>query len=189
MLKIICNPASIFVLCLLLIAPLLSSCFAPEKSYYPSYHQFSEVTIPENDKSFIAMEYYLVIWNRRMRVYITDERICVGKVGGAIASTLMIDSQWYVPSFYEDPSWEEKYKNIVPCSLEFLSISMSNFQIKRTEISKVEYNPEKKWGMGGIPHSGRIIITTKSGREYEFILLGNQNGNEIVRLLLHHQIQ
>jgi hypothetical protein len=47
-----------------------------------------------------------------------------------------------------------------------------------SDISTVEYNPKKKWGMGYYPHSGRVYIN-KAGRTREFIVLGKQSGSDV----------
>ncbi|HJY06951.1 MAG TPA: hypothetical protein VJ323_11600 [Bryobacteraceae bacterium] len=51
-----------------------------------------------------------------------------------------------------------------------------------SEITSVAYNPRKKWGMGYYPHDGRVIVQTLK-RQREFIILGNQSGQQIAQRL------
>jgi hypothetical protein len=52
------------------------------------------------------------------------------------------------------------------------------------EIAVVGFNPNSKWGTGGIPHSGGIEIKRSSGTTCEFVLLGHVNGREIRETVL-----
>ncbi len=48
----------------------------------------------------------------------------------------------------------------------------------------VDYTPESKWGMGPIPHSGKLYLRTRAGKSREFILLGRQNGEAVRAAIL-----
>jgi hypothetical protein len=54
----------------------------------------------------------------------------------------------------------------------------------RAEIAVVGFNPDSKWGTGGIPHSGGIEIKRSSGTTCEFVLRGHVNGREIRETVL-----
>jgi hypothetical protein len=56
-----------------------------------------------------------------------------------------------------------------------LSAAGANFRLPLSQIESVTYTDEKKWGMGGVPYSGRIIVLA-SGKSLEFILLGKEDG-------------
>src|SRR3990172_8478758 len=109
--------------------------------------------------------------------------ICVGEIGGVLTAPMFTDKRWNDPDFYVNPRLEKRYQNIDPESKEFLSVNTANFQLRRSEVVNVVYNHEKMFSMGGIPHSGRIVLTTKQGTQYEFILLGIQDGPRLVEWL------
>lgn len=143
--------------------------------------------IPESvlyqDHSFIALQYYAGIWNRRVKVYVLNDMLSIAKIGGEVASPLFATGIWYNPSFYIDPSYQTQYANLDPKSEEFLSIDRANYQIKRSEIKKIEFDPTDKWGMGAVPHTGKILVSTLNGDVHEFILLGSQNGSFVKRMI------
>ena len=58
-------------------------------------------------------------------------------------------------------------------AVEDLAKLKGGFFIPGSEIAYVEATDRSKWGMGGIPHSGRIRIGLTTGKWREFILLGS----------------
>jgi hypothetical protein len=54
----------------------------------------------------------------------------------------------------------------------------SDFFLRAEDITSVQFNPKRKWGMCYYPHDGRVLIRTHSGTR-EFIILGNQSGQSI----------
>jgi hypothetical protein len=164
---------------------LSSSCFYPEKSYL-GYQAPSDLTRPvvHDYKYFIAMQYYAGFWNRRLKVYVTPNMISVAEIGGALTAPMFMDKRWNDQEFYVNPALEKRYQKIDPESKEFLSVNKANFQLRRSEVVNVIYNQQRMFSMGGIPHSGRVVLTTKQGPQYEFILLGIQDGHRIVEWLL-----
>ncbi|HTP66765.1 MAG TPA: hypothetical protein VMJ66_15340 [Geobacteraceae bacterium] len=136
-----------------------------------------------SDKTFIAMQYYMGILNRTVQVYVLDDMLSVAVVGGVIASPPSTGNEWYNPRAYIDPLYIEKYRNIDPASNLFLSLDSSNYQIKRTSIKKVEFDPSNKWGMGNVPHTGKILVYTTDDKEKEFILLGSQDGDYVKNMI------
>jgi hypothetical protein len=106
------------------------------------------------------------------------------RVHGIVASPQSIPSQeWRDPEFYVKARLDEKYINVDPESDRFLTIDRANFRIWRRDIVGIEFYP-KKWGMGAVPYSGRIIVRTRDGRGHELILLGEQDASAIRERLL-----
>jgi hypothetical protein len=134
--------------------------------------------------SFFAMEYYLGILNRTYQIFVTPNIIAGGFVNGVIAAPPGLLSYWFVPSRYARQKIVEKYEQLSPESEDFKRRSQFfNFQYPRTEIEEAWYDPTLKWGMGTVAHSGKLNIRLASGRKREFILLGLQQGREILQHL------
>jgi hypothetical protein len=58
-------------------------------------------------------------------------------------------------------------------AIEKLSLLRGGFFLEWSTIASVEADYRQKWGMGGIPHSGRIQVRLFSGQSRESILLGS----------------
>ena len=124
------------------------------------------------------MEYYALILNRTFVVTVDDECLRGAKCRGltsvasggdpltkALTSTLAVGGDLSDPGSYVDDRL-------------LRSTNRANFTILLRDISKVEYNPNKKWGMGYYPHNGRVYVGTLD-RTREFIVLGKQSGRDI----------
>lgn len=131
------------------------------------------------------MEYYLGILNRTYQVFVTPTTIAGAFVNSVIAAPPGLIGYWFVPWAYARKKLVEKYEDVSPYSEDFKSKSpFFNFQYQRAEIQKAWYVPTKKWGMGTVAHSGKLYIKLASGRKREFILLGLQQGQEILQNLV-----
>jgi len=62
--------------------------------------------------------------------------------------------------------------------------SQASFFIPQSEIADVEFDSSPKWDMGRISHAGKLKIRLRSGKEREFILLGEADGDGIRRFIL-----
>ena len=124
---------------------------------------------------FIAMQYYALILNRTFVVFTSPEGIYGWKVEGIVAAGRGA-SRYFEPyqQMLEDPAQLPSQE-----AVRKLSNLPGGFFISRSSITGVEFNPKPKWGMGGIPHSGRIEVKHISGRTAEFILLGKVDGEAI----------
>lgn len=123
------------------------------------------------------MQYYGGILNRTVKVYVLEDMLSVATIGGPVATPMFVTEEWYDPNFYIDQTLASKLKKFNPLSMPFLlMIHKRNYQIKQSSIARVEYDPTDKWGMGSVPHSGKILVQTIDGNEHEFILLGSQDG-------------
>lgn len=62
---------------------------------------------------------------------------------------------------------------------QLLMKESESFSIPRSEIVSVDYVATAKWGMGNVPHSGKLYVRLNSGKSRELILLGSQNGEAV----------
>jgi hypothetical protein len=116
---------------------------------------------------FVAIEYYWLIWNRTFVVFITPDGLYGWKASGAVTNA---KRDYYEP-LVELASEPELAQDLG--AIRKLSKLNGGFLIARSDIASVESSYKLKWGMGGIPHSGRITVTTNTGHSREFIVLGN----------------
>jgi hypothetical protein len=64
-------------------------------------------------------------------------------------------------------------------TFEELMYGRHTFSVLFSEIRSVEFINRQKWGMGPIPHVGRLQILLHGRRKREFILLGSAHGQVI----------
>jgi len=96
------------------------------------------------------------------------------------------------PASTRDPLYFQPYEYMVngtdPAhgSDEFQSMmkQRGSFFVERGDIASVIFDPTSKWGMGPIPHSGKVHVRTTSGKSREFILLGRQDGQAVRAAIL-----
>ncbi len=133
---------------------------------------------------FPAMKYYALILNRTYKVFIADGMLCGASVRGLVASP-----PTPLPNMDEQEYWVNTlsatlYERLDVTSSTFRKLSFTNFQIRGSEIQSVDYDPTKKWGMGNVPHSGKLNVRLRSGRRRELILLGQQDGNALKQKIM-----
>jgi hypothetical protein len=116
---------------------------------------------------FVAMEYYALILNRTYVVFVIPEGLYGWKAQGIVSAAS--------PRFYEP--YQEMLTDPELLgdrgAIEDLSRLKGGFFTPRAQIATVEATDKSKWGMGGIPHSGRILLGLTDGTKREFILLGS----------------
>lgn len=122
---------------------------------------------------FVAMEYYALILNRTYIVFISPEGLYGWKAEGAVDCSRAL---YFAP--YEEMLKDPELMTD-PEAVRELSKLKGGFFIARNEIAAVEPVYKQKWGMGPIPHSGRIKVRTVSGRSREFVLLGSVDPDAI----------
>jgi hypothetical protein len=127
---------------------------------------------------FVAMEYFWLILNRTYVVFIAPEGLYGWKVRGPVTNA---DRTFYEP--YQEMLKDDEFMRDWQ-AIEKLSRLRGGFFIERMAIVSVEYNERQKWGMGGIPHSGRINVKLSDGKTREFILLGFAIGDELVNRMV-----
>ncbi|MGA7713517.1 MAG: hypothetical protein WCA81_16575 [Rhizomicrobium sp.] len=132
---------------------------------------------------FAAMQYYALILNRTYKVFIADTMLCGAKVLGLVASPPADSAVSHQQDYWVSTLSATLYEHLNVTSAIFLRLSFSNFQIRWHDISRIDFNPKRKWGMGNVPHSGRIILRLRSGRSRELILLGDQDGEALKRTI------
>jgi len=125
------------------------------------------------------MEYYWLILNRSFVVFTYPEGLHAWKFSGPVSSRTPL---FFVPfeEFTTDPQ-------ISPGTEEFQSLmkESGSFSILRNEIESVDYVATSKWGMGNVPHSGKLYVRLKSGKSRELRLLGSQNGEAVRAAVLN----
>jgi hypothetical protein len=121
---------------------------------------------------FVAMQYYAGILNRTFAIFICSDGLYGWKFCGPVTNRA---PGFFLPlqEMLGDPA-----EGFLLETVRKLAGVRGGFFIPRSDIAAVEFNPNPKWGMGGIPHSGRIEIKRSSGKRCEYILLGNVNGYE-----------
>lgn len=127
---------------------------------------------------FVAMEYYAGILNRTFVIFVAREGLYGWKAAGPVPAG---DPQYFLPltKVLEDP---KIMQDVV--AVRELSKRKGGFFIPRSEIKSAEAIAKQKWGMGGIPHTGRILVHFVSGDRREFILLGRVDADRIRRAML-----
>lgn len=133
--------------------------------------------------NFVALEYCWIILNRVMMVFVTPEHIGGVRVGGPIASAPVVHKVQYEPMFYVNQRQLAAYQNVSFTSDEFLKKSRANFRISRNTIVNIDYFP-KKWGMGSVPYTGRLVLHLVDGKQKELIILGDRDAKEIQNSLM-----
>jgi hypothetical protein len=128
---------------------------------------------------FAAMEYYALILNRTYKMFVTDRMLCGAKVRGLVANPRVVPPQMFDQAFWIRTPAAQIYDSMDVTSEKLLRANSANFQIRWDEIVRTEYLPDKKWGMGNVPYSGRLVFQTRTGRPRELILLGKQNGSAL----------
>jgi heat shock protein HtpX len=130
--------------------------------------------------SFVALEYYGLVLNRVYRVLVGETTVSGARVRGLMSSPFLPPGDaWLDPDFYPTARLEARYRKLDPASAEFLAADRANFRYDRADVASVEFVAQPKWGMGNIPHSGRIVIRLHDGTRRELVLLGRQPGPAI----------
>jgi len=132
---------------------------------------------------FVAMEYHAVILNRTFLITVAASQVCGARVRGLLASPTVPDPEWRDPGFYPVERLVKRYDGVDVDSEAYLRLDQANFQIPLTEVERVRFDPRPKWGMGAVPHSGKLYLELQSGVTREFVLLGAQNGAMICERL------
>jgi hypothetical protein len=128
---------------------------------------------------FAAMEYYALILNRTYRVFIADGMLCGASVRGLVASPPSASPDMDDQTYWTDTLAATLYDRVDVTSADFLKLGLMNFQILAEDIARIDYDPSSKWGMGNVPHSGKLKVRLKSRRTRELILLGEQDGDAL----------
>ena len=122
---------------------------------------------------FVAMEYYWLILNRTCVVFIAPEGLFGWRAQGMVTN---VDRNYYEPyqQMLEDTEFLRARE-----AIKKLSQLRGGFFLERSKITSVAAYDRQKWGMGGILHSGRILVRLNSGQSREFILLGSVDREDV----------
>lgn len=128
---------------------------------------------------FVAMEYYGLILNRTYVVFIAPDGLYGWKAEGAVDCSR--------PMFFAPYEQMLKDHDLMtnPDAVRRLERLKGGFFIPREQIVSAEASYKTKWGMGAIPHSGRIRVRTVSGQSREFILLGSVDIDGMQQNIMH----
>ena len=137
--------------------------------------------------SFFAMEYYLLIWNRSFEITVTSESLSGALVRGGMASHGSMLAAG-VGAARETGRAEVLFdadalasaRKHQPGSPGQLALHRVNFTVPRRLVQGLRFDPRRKWGMGFVPHSGRIHLSMHDNTSREFILLAQQDGKELL---------
>ena len=127
----------------------------------------SPVGVATKLSGFVAMEYYALILNRTYVVFVAPDGLYGWKVRGPVTNWNPLYFQRYA-EILNDPKLMHNHD-----AIEKLAHLRGGFVVPRPEIASAELIYKPKWGMGGIPHAGRIRLRFASGRSREFLLLGS----------------
>jgi len=127
---------------------------------------------------FVAMEYYALMLNRTFVVFVSPDGLYGWKAAGVVPAGVG-DYFKHYSEMLKDP----KVMHDIAAVRNLASLK-GGFFIPRSEIRSAEFIAKPKLGMGGIPHSGRVLVSLTSGKSREFILLGKADGEHIRRLIL-----
>lgn len=116
---------------------------------------------------FVGMEYYALILNRTYLVFASPGGLYGWKVEGPVTNSRPLFYEPY-QKMLEDPELIGDRG-----AIQDLARLKGGFFIPQSEIANVVASDKSKWGMGGIPHSGRIRVEFTNGKWREFILLGS----------------
>jgi len=144
---------------------------------------------------FIAMEYYYLILNRTFLVVIGDDDLIGIKIRGVVSCEvdsspltgsvtkyLAVTGDIDNPNSYINSDLLHIYEELDIQDAHVMDLDNANFKIKFDDILNIYHDKRKKWGMGYYPHDGKIYIETNDANK-ELIILGNQQGGEIVKRL------
>lgn len=166
------------------------------KYIYNTKMKLLEFNLTEGNH-FVAMEYYWLVMNRTFLIILTKEKIigiqgnsAISVEGGKDILTKQITKSMAVRGDLTNPYsyLKNKYLNQIEyddlLDGSILNKNKTNFIIDKRDVKNAYYDSSKKFGMGYYPHDGKVYIETYDNKKREFIILGNQSGQEIVNWIL-----
>ena len=153
--------------------------------------------LQKNPQFFIALQYHTLLLNRRLLVFMTEKELVVLKAGGLLSDQhptsglanlilipLQVASGRMQALHYLQPKYVKRYAAFDELGRGIVEADPFNFAIPYAAIDEVQKVTKRKWGMGSVPYTGRLNVVT-TNKTYEFILLGDQNLDEIHSKLLN----
>ncbi len=145
------------------------------------------------------MQYYWLILNRTYLVILSNNSL-VGIVANGLVSAegtdglanyivkrFVVRGDLSKPFSYVKNEYIEKVNYFDLEGDEILEQNRANFRIDYHDITSIQYDPKKKWGMGYYPHDGKVYIEANNKKTTELIILGNQSGQLITNLILSNK--
>ncbi len=130
--------------------------------------------------NFIAMEYYAGILNRTFLVSAFSSGIGAMRVRGVMANPgYMAPDIASNPMTYADPGILQRYRNASSDPKSFLNLDGANFYYSMPDIVSISTDMSRKWGMGNVRYSGRIVLHLEKSKPRELIFLGVQDVQRI----------
>jgi len=134
--------------------------------------------------NFIAMEYYLGILNRTYLVSGFKNGIGGARVFGVMGNPgYMSPETAGDPQTYVNQALLKQYENVSFDSPSFLTLDSANFFYPMKDVASVSTDMTRKWGMGNVRYSGRIVIGLTNKTKRELILLGLQDVQNAANVL------
>ena len=136
-----------------------------------------------NEIRFLTMEYYFLILNRTYEITINQNGIhgaIVNQIMSAVNPNILATRSSGNAYDLISSVNVEKTRGSIAGSKEFLELSGSNFSYTKNSILSILYDSKNKWGMGPVPHSGKLYITSTQNTVREFIILGRPNIEELL---------
>lgn len=143
----------------------------------------------------MAVEYYALMLNRTLIVLLTPTHLLGVKVNGMLSveggkdpitraiTRAMAVQDVNNPYAYGRGKYLNEVAELDLASEEIIQKSSGNFRLAYADITNVQHDPRKKWGMGPYPHDGKVYVTTKAGQKKELILVGQQNGAAVAQAI------
>lgn len=122
---------------------------------------------------FVALEYYWLVMNRTYVIFIAPEGLYGWLAQGPVAAS---NRAYFEP--YQRMLLDEHFMRN-PAAIQKLSSLPGGFFFNRSEIASVADDDRKKWGTGGMPHTGTIRVRLVSGISRDFIVLGHMPTGKI----------
>lgn len=115
---------------------------------------------------FVAMEFYWLVLNRTLVVFVAPEGLYGWKAEGPVTNA---NRRYFEP--YREMIEDTEFMRDLPAIRKLASLS-GGFFYQRSDITSVTPDDRRQWGMGGIAHAGHVLLRLTSGRTRKFILLG-----------------
>jgi hypothetical protein len=115
---------------------------------------------------FVAMEFYWLILNRTFLVFVSPDGIFGWKASGPVSNS---DRRYFEP--LQEMVEDKEFMRDLP-AIRKLADLPGGFYYPRPEVASVASDDRNQSGMGGIPHSGHVLVRLASGKTRRLILLG-----------------
>ena len=140
------------------------------------------------------MEYYLLILNRSFEITISSDLICGARIRGAIAipgprvplnlsaGTIAAARSGDAEDLFR-PEALSNARIQEPGSTGYLAQHRWNFAIPKSSVTAIRFTQRKKWGMGMVPHCGRLFVDLRDRTTRELILLGDYEASPVLNTI------